>query len=442
MPQPESGGALLGQSVSFAGDRNNAEVGYAHGSLPFDRCAETILAAAFMMPVDGPYPLSASTDVSEQGHTVVASAISLWKPKSGVEHTAALRGGKQGEVAQSNKARTTRGSIRKIPAETFFKCAAEGCSSVLRSQRSLQVHQRKHTDDKPFACPIPGCGMAFKWRSGLKNHKRKHPELDDIGEGKPPKHIVSKVFKTKTANYTRSRGAERKNTSSTPKPTNNTRFIVPGCGEFSTSLDFLSWALDSGCRQKLEGLVEDDMYSQNLRDLSSRFKIGEESGRTTRDREERSFRTPPLTANVGFPRSLTQQQGGTPSISQCTGDTSPNTVFPIPSPMYDSPPMLQTEAVQTHLLLDPIEAARSAMSPAGSDQIPSYTSEQAGSFGQQSAMMHRPPEPINYLEDPSGIYGMVWTGCLDDPIHALRQEPYIPETPTGYEAYMGCGHAL
>jgi len=40
--------------------------------------------------------------------------------------------------------------------------------------RSMQVHQRSHTGDRPYHCSLSNCGKTFATSYALKSHRRVH----------------------------------------------------------------------------------------------------------------------------------------------------------------------------------------------------------------------------------------------------------------------------
>ena len=44
-------------------------------------------------------------------------------------------------------------------------------------KRSLQIHMRKHTGERPYACKFPGCGKTFTQSGILATHQLIHEDL-------------------------------------------------------------------------------------------------------------------------------------------------------------------------------------------------------------------------------------------------------------------------
>lgn len=55
-----------------------------------------------------------------------------------------------------------------------YPCPHPGCSSVLLSKRSLQVHSYKHTGEYPFFCEYPGCGKGCATPTDYRIHLKVH----------------------------------------------------------------------------------------------------------------------------------------------------------------------------------------------------------------------------------------------------------------------------
>lgn len=60
--------------------------------------------------------------------------------------------------------------MAKLPPETPNKC--ENCSRSFRTRRSLLLHSKAHSDNRPFKCNI--CGKDFKLRCNLMRHVVRH----------------------------------------------------------------------------------------------------------------------------------------------------------------------------------------------------------------------------------------------------------------------------
>lgn len=72
--------------------------------------------------------------------------------------------------------RGSRGRKRAKPANAHWtggnSVQCEVCRRICASVRSLQVHMRQHTNEKPFSCML--CGVAFRQVGSLKYHERHH----------------------------------------------------------------------------------------------------------------------------------------------------------------------------------------------------------------------------------------------------------------------------
>lgn len=62
--------------------------------------------------------------------------------------------------------------IEGSSSPSSIKCKT--CGRVFPREKSLHVHQRTHTGERPYVCDFPGCHKAFAQSGQLKTHQRLH----------------------------------------------------------------------------------------------------------------------------------------------------------------------------------------------------------------------------------------------------------------------------
>ena len=76
--------------------------------------------------------------------------------------------------------------------EAKFKCSI--CGKMLKTNKSLVIHEREHAGIKPFSCQV--CGKSFPSKPGLKQHKRLVHRLVHRPDVKPMKSELKKGITT------------------------------------------------------------------------------------------------------------------------------------------------------------------------------------------------------------------------------------------------------
>ena len=65
-------------------------------------------------------------------------------------------------------------------------------TSRFTEKRTLQVHMRKHTGERPYHCDYPGCGRSFTQTGILTTHKFTHEDVK-----KEKCELCGKLFRQK-----------------------------------------------------------------------------------------------------------------------------------------------------------------------------------------------------------------------------------------------------
>ena len=78
------------------------------------------------------------------------------------------------EIPQRGRPRANVVNLLKKEGEmnVWSSNRCDDCGRVFTRHRSLQVHKRTHSGEKPFVCDFPSCGKAFVQKGQLKTHQR------------------------------------------------------------------------------------------------------------------------------------------------------------------------------------------------------------------------------------------------------------------------------
>ncbi|KAH8600774.1 hypothetical protein B0O99DRAFT_681640 [Bisporella sp. PMI_857] len=131
------------------------------------------------LPENGPNissPSSAgSTDVKFETHVDVLMEVIQAKASSQNKEVST---DDDGPVSESKLMRTVSQDesslMSPIDEKKRYICEIAGCDKRFSQKTHLEIHERKHTGDKPYLCKWPGCGRRFSQHGNLKTHHRRH----------------------------------------------------------------------------------------------------------------------------------------------------------------------------------------------------------------------------------------------------------------------------